>query len=67
MPTLSPDILVEKRQKKVSNIIVEISTKDRKIVNISKSIKSPVWVLAESGAKISNKNRISNKRTAREG
>jgi ATP-dependent DNA helicase RecG len=55
MPTLSPDIPMEKRQKKISNIIVEISTKDRKIVNISKSIKSPVWALAESGAKISNK------------
>ena len=46
MPTLSPDLPVEKRQKKISNIIVELSSKDRKIVNISKSIKSPVWVLS---------------------
>jgi ATP-dependent DNA helicase RecG len=46
MPTLSPDIPVEKRQKKISNIIVEISTKDKKIVNISNSVKSPVWTLA---------------------
>jgi hypothetical protein len=55
MPTLSPDIPIEKRQKKISNIIVEISTKDKKIVNISKSIKSPVWTLVESSSKISNK------------
>ena len=46
MPTLSPDIPVEKRQKKISNIIVELSTKDKKIINISKSIKSPVWALS---------------------
>jgi len=55
MPTLSPDIPIEKRQKKISNIIVEISTKDKKIVNISKSIKSPIWTLVKSGRKISNK------------
>ena len=48
MPTLSPDIPVEKRQKKISNIIVELSTKDRKIINISKSIKSPLWVLSKT-------------------
>jgi ATP-dependent DNA helicase RecG len=45
MPTLSPDIPIEKRQKKISNIIVGLSTKDKKIVNISKSVKSPVWAL----------------------
>jgi ATP-dependent DNA helicase RecG len=55
MPTMSPDEPMEKRQKKISNIIVEISTKDKKIVNISKSIKSPVWTLVESSSKISNK------------
>ena len=48
MPTLSPDIPVEKRQKKISNIIVELSTKDRKIINISKSIKSPLWALSKT-------------------
>jgi len=48
MPTLSPDEPIEKRQKKISNIIVEISTKDKKIVNISKSIKSPVWTLVKN-------------------
>jgi ATP-dependent DNA helicase RecG len=53
MPTLSPDVPVEKRQKKISNIIVELSTKDKKIVNISKSIKSPVWALLNK--EISNK------------
>ena len=55
MPTLSPDVPIEKRQKKISNIIVEISTKDKQIVNISKSIKSPVWALVEDRRKISNK------------
>jgi ATP-dependent DNA helicase RecG len=61
MPTLSPDILIEKRQKKISNIIVEISTKDKKIVNISNSIKSPVWALVQGNNKNSNKNESSNK------
>jgi hypothetical protein len=51
MPTLSPDIPIEKRQKKISNIIVEISTKDKKIVNISKSIKLPVWALVKNSSK----------------
>jgi ATP-dependent DNA helicase RecG len=57
MPTLSPDMPIEKRQKKISNIIVEISTKDKRIVNISKSIKLPVWALVEDRSKISNKKR----------
>jgi ATP-dependent DNA helicase RecG len=55
IPTLSPDIPIEKRQKKISNIIVEISTKDKKIINISNSIKSPVWALVEDHNKNSNK------------
>jgi len=48
LPTLSPDIPIEKRQKKISNIIVELSTKDKKIVNTSNSIKSPVWALSQA-------------------
>ena len=55
MPTLSPDIPIEKRQKKISNIIGEISTKDKKIINISKSIKSPVWTFVKNSNRISNK------------
>ena len=31
---------------RVVSLIVELSTKDKKIVNISKSIKTPVWALA---------------------
>jgi ATP-dependent DNA helicase RecG len=51
MPTLSPDIPIEKRQKKISNILVEMSSKDKKIKNISKSIKSPVWTLVDGNSK----------------
>ena len=56
-PELSLDdvIALDKVQKKISNIIVEISTKDKKIVNISKSIKALVWALVKSSRKISNK------------
>ena len=45
MPTLSFDEPIEKRQKKISNILVELSSKDMKIKKISKSPKYPVWVL----------------------
>jgi ATP-dependent DNA helicase RecG len=48
MPSLSPDIPIEKRQKKISNIIVELSSKNKKIINITKSIKYPVWVLSKT-------------------
>jgi len=45
MPTLSHDEPIERRQKKISNILVELSSKDLKIKKISKSPKYPVWVL----------------------
>ena len=34
-----------KKQKKISNILVKLSTKDLKIKNVSKSPKYAVWVL----------------------
>ena len=45
MPTLSLDEPIVKRQKKISNILVKLSTKDLKIKNIAKSPKYAVWVL----------------------
>jgi ATP-dependent DNA helicase RecG len=45
MPTLSFDEPIEKRQKKISNILLKLSSKDLKIKNISKSPKYAVWVL----------------------
>ena len=47
MPTLSLDEPIEKRQKKISNILVKLSSKDLKIKNISKSPKYAIWVLRE--------------------
>ena len=45
MPTLSPDIPIEKRQRKISNITAELAYEDKLIENISKSTKASVWVL----------------------
>jgi ATP-dependent DNA helicase RecG len=45
MPLLPADLPVEKRQKKISNVLVELSTKDKKIKNVSSSIKYSVWEL----------------------
>jgi ATP-dependent DNA helicase RecG len=45
MPTLSLDEPIEKRQKKISNILVRLSSKDLKIRNISSASKFAVWVL----------------------
>jgi ATP-dependent DNA helicase RecG len=45
MPTLSLDEPIEKRQRKISNILVKLSSKDLKIKNISKSPKYAVWIL----------------------
>jgi hypothetical protein len=47
MPTLPFDMPKDKRQKKISNILVKMSSKDLKIKNISRSPKYPVWVLRE--------------------
>ncbi|GHU60504.1 hypothetical protein FACS1894121_0700 [Bacteroidia bacterium] len=45
MPLLPQDLPIEKRQKKISNILVELSSKEQKIQNISPSIKFSVWKL----------------------
>jgi len=45
MPLLPKDLSLEKRQKKISNMLVELSTKDKKINNVSSSIKYPIWEL----------------------
>jgi ATP-dependent DNA helicase RecG len=45
MPTLSPVIPVEKRQRKISNITAKLAYNDKRIKNISNSTKSSVWVL----------------------
>jgi ATP-dependent DNA helicase RecG len=46
MPLLPQDLPVAKRQKKVSNLITELSHKERKIKNISSSDKYAEWTLA---------------------
>ena len=45
MPLLPLDLPFEKRQKKISNVLVELSSKDKKIKNVSPSIKYSVWEL----------------------
>ena len=45
MPTLSPDIPIEKRQRKISNITAKLASNDKQIKNISNSTKASVWVL----------------------
>ncbi|GHT30020.1 hypothetical protein AGMMS49574_08430 [Bacteroidia bacterium] len=45
MPFLPQDLPVEKKQKKISNVLVGLSSKDKKIRNISQSIKFSVWEL----------------------
>ncbi|GHV62246.1 hypothetical protein FACS1894195_3960 [Bacteroidia bacterium] len=48
LPLLPPDLSTAKQQKKVSNIVSELSHKGGKIKNISPSTKSPVWKLADT-------------------
>jgi ATP-dependent DNA helicase RecG len=45
MPTLSPTIPIEKRQRKISNITAKLAYDDKQIKNISNSTKASVWVL----------------------
>ena len=45
MPTLSPDIPIEKRQRKISNITAKLASNDKQIKNISNSTKASIWVL----------------------
>jgi len=46
LPTLSPDVSIEKRQKKIANIVTRLSTQEQRIKNSSNSDKYPVWALA---------------------
>jgi len=46
MPTLSPTIPIEKRQRKISNITAKLAYDDKLIKNISNSTKASIWVLA---------------------
>jgi ATP-dependent DNA helicase RecG len=55
IPLLIEDEPIEKKQKKVSNIISKLAYTDKKIENISKSVRYPVW-------KLSNTTDSSNKR-----
>ena len=57
MPTLSPEIPLAKRQKKISNILLKLSTADGKIKNISSSVKYSVWELTGRDEKSSNKSK----------
>jgi ATP-dependent DNA helicase RecG len=45
MPLLPQNLPVEKRQKKISNLITDLSHKERKIKNISASDKYSEWTL----------------------
>jgi len=46
MPTLSPDEPIEKRQKKIANLITKLSTKEKIIKNSSETDKYPVWKIS---------------------
>ena len=61
MPLLVEEETIEKKQKKISNIISKLAYTDKQIENISKSVKYPVWQLLND-ANSSNKNESSNKR-----
>ena len=43
MPTLSPDEPMEKRLRKITNIVARLSKQERIIINISNTDKYPVW------------------------
>jgi ATP-dependent DNA helicase RecG len=55
MPTLSPNIPIEKRQRKISNITAKLAYDDKRIKNISNSTKSSVWVLNNQNTENSSK------------
>jgi hypothetical protein len=46
VPFLPQDLLVEKRQKKISNLITDLSHREGKIKNASSSDKYSEWILA---------------------
>ena len=47
IPTLSPDLPMVRKQKKISNIIAVLSSKEGSIKNTSQSAKFPVWQLTD--------------------
>jgi ATP-dependent DNA helicase RecG len=47
MPYLPTELPIENKRKKISNIVSELSYKERQIVNTSSSTKNPVWKLAD--------------------
>jgi ATP-dependent DNA helicase RecG len=47
IPYLSPELPVENKRKKISNIVSELSYKEGQIVNISSSTKNPIWKLVD--------------------
>ena len=49
MPTLSPDIPIEKRQRKITNIIARLSKQEKVIKNTSNTDKYPVWKFVGDG------------------
>ncbi|MDR0506826.1 MAG: putative DNA binding domain-containing protein [Dysgonamonadaceae bacterium] len=48
MPLLQTDLSVEKRQKKISNLISDLSNREGCIINSSSSDKFAVWVIANA-------------------
>jgi ATP-dependent DNA helicase RecG len=49
MPTLSPGETMEKRLRKITNIVAKLSKQDKIIVNTSNTDKYPIWKLLEKG------------------
>jgi ATP-dependent DNA helicase RecG len=47
MPYLPTELPIENKRKKISNIVSELSFKERQIVNTSSSTKNPVWKLVD--------------------
>jgi hypothetical protein len=45
MPTMSPDIPIDKRQRKITNIVAKLSKQEKIIENTSNSDKYPIWKL----------------------
>jgi len=43
MPTLSPDEPMEKRQRKITNLVARLSKQEKVIQNVSNTDKYPVW------------------------
>jgi ATP-dependent DNA helicase RecG len=47
MPHLPTELPIENKRKKISNIVSELSYKEKQIVNTSSSTKNPVWKLVD--------------------